>query len=81
MQVTINDIPFDEQPASCGACGFFSNGTTDRQPGSPMGLCRLYEEMHHRWCQTPRRCARLFRKAAQHPDGTKLYIVTDEEII
>lgn len=77
MSVIINDIKFYEKPSSCGSCGFFSNGSTYINPGSEIGHCRLFDEMHKRYINPPARCAKLFNKAFREYDGRSLIIVNN----
>jgi hypothetical protein len=73
--VYINGYKFYEEPGSCGTCPIFNNGSTQASPGSERGYCILWNEMHKRWAQTPRRCAKLFKKALTFPDGESLSVV------
>lgn len=76
MNVFINDTKFTEEPGSCEACPFFFNGRSELTPrASAKGWCKLFDEMHNSWRETPRRCRKLFKKAATYPDGTHLAIV------
>lgn len=77
--ITINDIVFYDKPGSCGSCPFFDNGGTSSFHGSETGYCRLFDEMHRRWINPPRRCQKLFNKAFRMPDGSNLVIVRKEE--
>jgi len=77
--ITINDIVFYDKPGSCGSCPFFDNGGTSSFHGSEIGYCRLFDEMHRRWINPPRRCQKLFNKAFRMPDDSKLVIVRKEE--
>jgi hypothetical protein len=43
--------------------------------GSMRGHCILWNEMHGRTTNPPRRCAKLFKKAFTFPDGERLQIV------
>lgn len=62
----INGFKFYEEPASCGTCPFLVTGNTN-VPGissySDRGQCIQWDEEHHTWTHTPRRCAKLFKKA------------------
>ena len=77
--ITINGTTFYDKPGSCGSCPFFDNGGTSSFHGSEIGYCRLFDEMHRRWINPPRRCQKLFNKAFRMPDGSKLVIVRKEE--
>ena len=77
--IKINGESFYEIPGSCGSCPFFNDGTTHLSQGSEKGLCRLFNEMHKRWINTPARCKKLFNKAFKQPDGSDLVIVIKEE--
>lgn len=77
--ITINDTTFYDKPGSCGSCPFFDNGGTSSFHGSETGYCRLFDEMHRRWINPPRRCQKLFNKAFRMPDGSNLVIVRKEE--
>lgn len=46
-------------------------------PGSSIGHCTMFNEMHHSYINPPRRCQKLFNKAFRYPEGTKLSIVTE----
>jgi hypothetical protein len=70
---TIYDVP-----GSCGSCPAFHNGATSQYPGSELGHCHMWDEWHKSWCTTPRRCARLFKKALTYPEGTELLIVSGD---
>ena len=76
--ITINDIVFYDKPGSCGSCPFFDNGGTSSFHGSEIGYCRLFDEMHRRWINPPRRCQKLFNKAFRTPEGSRLVIVRKE---
>jgi hypothetical protein len=73
--VYINGWKFYEEPGSCGTCPFFSNGATQMAAGSMRGHCILWNEMHGRTTNPPRRCAKLFKKAFTFQDGERLQIV------
>jgi hypothetical protein len=73
--VYINGYKFYEAPGSCGTCPFFNNGSTQMDPGSMRGHCVMWNEMHGRTTNPPRRCAKLFKKALTFPDGASLSIV------
>lgn len=80
----INGHKFYEEPGSCGTCPFLLTGNTDAPiptSASQRGLCVLMNEEHHTWAHTPRRCAKLFKKAfaAGYPDGMELVIVTKQQ--
>ena len=75
--VYINDIPFYEEPGSCGTCEFFNNGSSALCP-QDKGMCLLFMETHHSWCNPPSRCAKIFRKAFKAEDGARLVIVKNE---
>lgn len=77
--ITINGTTFYDKPGSCGSCPFFDNGGTSIFHGSETGYCRLFDEMHRRWINPPRRCQKLFNKAFRMPDGSNLVIVRKEE--
>lgn len=77
--ITINDTTFYDKPGSCGSCPFFDNGGTSSFHGSEIGYCRLFDEMHRRWINPPRRCQKLFNKAFRMPEGSRLVIVRKEE--
>lgn len=77
--ITINGTTFYDKPGSCGSCPFFDNGGTSSFHGSETGYCRLFDEMHRRWINPPRRCQKLFNKAFRMPDGSNLVIVRKEE--
>lgn len=77
--ITINGTTFYDKPGSCGSCPFFDNGGTSSFHGSEIGYCRLFDEMHRRWINPPRRCQKLFNKAFRMPDGSNLVIVRKEE--
>lgn len=76
--VTINGELFYDKPGSCGSCPFFDSGSTSSFPGSERGYCRLFDEMHRRWINPPRRCQKLFNKSFRFPDGSKLIIVAND---
>ena len=78
----LNGKKFYEEPTSCGTCPFFYNGTThtpvsDR--GSTTGHCQQFDEYHKSWRSVPRRCAKLFKKLFEYPDGCELVIVKKKE--
>jgi hypothetical protein len=77
--ITINGQRFYGIPGSCGSCSFFSNGSTDRQPGGELGHCIMFNEWHKRWCTTPRRCMKLFKKAFTFADGSELIITAGSD--
>ena len=76
--VRINGVEVDSLPRSCGSCPFFKNGSTHLSPGSERGLCILFEEMHFRWINTPRRCVKIFRKALNLPTEVDWVIVYND---
>lgn len=77
--LTINGEIFYDEPNSCGTCPFFYNGSTSKFAAkSPKGHCRLFDEMHNSWINTPRRCAKLFKKAFKENNGKDLTIVINE---
>ena len=73
--IKIGGVPFYDEPGSCGSCPFFSNGSTQLCSGYDRGHCRLFNEMHKTSRNIPRRCAKLFKKAFQQPDGSDLVII------
>lgn len=78
--IIINGHKFYEEPGSCGTCPFLLTGNTDSPmpvPHADKGLCIQWDETHHTWANTPRRCSKLFKKAfsAGYPEGTELVIV------
>ena len=64
--VIINGFNFYEEPGSCGTCPFLVTGNTS-VPGVPSnsdrGHCLQWDETHHTWASTPRRCVKLFKQA------------------
>ena len=80
--ITINGKKFYEEPTSCGTCPFlFVPGRdlpSSMQQHSDKYHCTLFDEMHASWIKPPRRCARLFRNAFKHPEGTDLVITRSE---
>lgn len=75
--VTINGTRFYEQPTSCGTCPFFHNGTTSAPISAhyDKGICRQWDEMHHSWCNIPRRCQKLFKAAFEQWNDTGIDLV------
>ncbi len=76
--VYINEKPFYEEPERCWQCPFFFDGGTPLQPNRGKGHCLLFDEMHDPHINVPRRCGKLFRKAFQMPEGSKLSVVYSE---
>jgi hypothetical protein len=76
--VKIQGFKFYDEPGSCGSCPAFNNGTTTLTPGSELGHCLMWDEWHKSWSTTPRRCARLFKKALTYSEGTELLIVASD---
>ena len=73
--IKINNTVFYDMPESCGSCSFFCNGRTNLDNGSERGHCRLFDEMHHRWIKTPRKCLKFFKRAFGYSEGIELVIV------
>ena len=73
--IYINDQAFYDIPGSCGTCGFFYDGGSSLCPTMGKGHCLMFDEMHHSWCEPPRRCKKIFRNAFRHPEGARLTIV------
>ena len=73
--VRINGQTLYEEPGICGTCPFLMTGNIPSPlPGTPSqrGHCILWDETHHTWAATPRRCAKLFRKAfAEYNDSNE----------
>lgn len=81
--ISINGTTFYDKPGSCGSCPWFNSGSSRLSPNPGKGHCIMFDEMHHRYINPPRRCQKLFNKAFRMPEGSNLVIVintnTDEQ--
>lgn len=76
----LNGAKFYEEPGSCGTCPFLLTGTTQTPiyvPAQNTGHCIMFDESHKVWRSVPRRCAKLFKKLFEYPDGCELVIVAN----
>ncbi len=81
--ITVNNICFYKVPGHCGTCPALVTGNTQ----SPLqtgvysrGHCLLWNEWHHTWANTPRRCARLLTRAfARYDNSNENLVITTKE--
>ena len=76
--ITINGVPFHDEPGSCGTCPFFYSGSTHFIANPGKGHCTLFDEFHHSYINPPRRCRKLFKRAFGMPDGSRLCVVVND---